>query len=372
MRFPHPSLKLRACAADFGRGDDMRRRRGFTLIELMVVMALTMFIMAVLSQAFGTGLDTFRGLKALGDLQDGIRTATMILRNDLSQDHFEGKRRLSDPNFWSRPDGSLNTVREGFFAIKQGAASTSEGNDTDGLSSSRAVNHVLHFSSKLKGNRRESFYYAGVPTASVLLTNSTNVGGQPFDGMFINPSSATYASQWAEIGYYLVQSGTTAAPEAAAQGLPLASLPGTQLFSLYRCQFVGVPNNANVNNQENYAANAASYGAISCQSDSNGKVYFNTPNDWAGGTRRFQPNTATAFQSVSTLVLQNVVSFQVQVLTKNIATGAVDLTFGDVTGLSFDSAGGSPGYTLQALQITIRTFDPQTRQTRQTTIVQDL
>ncbi|MFO0863705.1 MAG: hypothetical protein U0744_03445 [Gemmataceae bacterium] len=43
--------------------------------------------MAVITQAFGTGLDTFRGLKGIGDLHDGIRTATSILRSDLSQDH---------------------------------------------------------------------------------------------------------------------------------------------------------------------------------------------------------------------------------------------------------------------------------------------
>src|SRR4051812_29369876 len=121
-----------------------RRRGGFTLIELMVVMALTMFIMAVLSQAFGIGLETFRSLKGLGDLQDGIRTATTTLRNDLAQDHFEGKRRLSDPNIASTP------IREGFFAIRQNSALgtttyLSEGVDGDGVESRRATDHVLHF-----------------------------------------------------------------------------------------------------------------------------------------------------------------------------------------------------------------------------------
>src|SRR6266849_6045380 len=73
-----------------------RTRAGFTLIELMVAMALTLFIMVILSQAFVTALETFSGMKAIGDMQQQLRTAEVMLRDDLSQDHLEGKRRLSD------------------------------------------------------------------------------------------------------------------------------------------------------------------------------------------------------------------------------------------------------------------------------------
>ena len=68
-------------------------RAGFTIVELMVVLALTMFIMVILSQAFASSLDTFTSLKAIGDMQEKLRSATIILRDDLSNDHFEGKRR---------------------------------------------------------------------------------------------------------------------------------------------------------------------------------------------------------------------------------------------------------------------------------------
>ncbi len=49
----------------------MGRRRGFTLVELLVAMALIMFIMALLSQAFIIASASFRKLKGMGDWPNG-------------------------------------------------------------------------------------------------------------------------------------------------------------------------------------------------------------------------------------------------------------------------------------------------------------
>jgi prepilin-type N-terminal cleavage/methylation domain-containing protein len=65
-------------------------RRGFTLVELLAAMALITLIMSVLSQAFVEGLDTFRHLKAIGDLQEELRTAT-IDAIDLRSDILAGR-----------------------------------------------------------------------------------------------------------------------------------------------------------------------------------------------------------------------------------------------------------------------------------------
>src|SRR4051812_40305194 len=73
-----------------------RSRTGFTLVEMMVAMALTLFIMVILTQAFTLSLDTFSGMKGIGDMQMQLRVAEVILREDLRADHLEGKRRLSD------------------------------------------------------------------------------------------------------------------------------------------------------------------------------------------------------------------------------------------------------------------------------------
>ena len=47
----------------------MRRRQGFTIVELLVAMALIVLIMSIISEAFVEGLGTFRELKGIGDLQ---------------------------------------------------------------------------------------------------------------------------------------------------------------------------------------------------------------------------------------------------------------------------------------------------------------
>src|SRR5262249_20754316 len=126
-------------------------RSGFTLIEMLVAAALTLFVMTILSQAFVTSLEVFSQLKGLGDMEDGLRTAATIIRSDLRQNHFEGGRKLSDKTFWSGPPGPYDVpyppglgvgpttkksaVQNGFLHIWQGSPSTLEGNDADGIPS---------------------------------------------------------------------------------------------------------------------------------------------------------------------------------------------------------------------------------------------
>src|SRR4029077_4475858 len=97
------------------------RPSGFTLVEMLLAMTLMIFVMLILSQCFVQGLETFSGLKSIGDMQEQLRTATTLLRADLSLDHFEGKRRLSDPlASFSTATPSTPKIREGFFVIGQG------------------------------------------------------------------------------------------------------------------------------------------------------------------------------------------------------------------------------------------------------------
>src|SRR5262249_27193686 len=141
----------------------MRRRQGFTLVELMVSMVLIIFIMLILSEAFTKALDSFSRLKAIGEMDARLRHSVSIIRRDLQADHFEGKRRLSDPDFWDE-----GPPREGFFRVWQGSAIGVaagppyflEGSDADGLGSRRATNHMLHFTVKLRGNELKDFFSA--------------------------------------------------------------------------------------------------------------------------------------------------------------------------------------------------------------------
>jgi hypothetical protein len=96
------------------------RRAAFTLVEMLVATALIMFIMLILSEAFVAGLNAFRTLKGIGDAEERIRIAVTPLREDLRGDHFDGRRRLSDPMFWNQ-----GSPREGFVNVTQGFFPTS-------------------------------------------------------------------------------------------------------------------------------------------------------------------------------------------------------------------------------------------------------
>src|SRR5260370_14754015 len=137
------------------------KRQGFTLVEMLVATALTLFIMVILSQAFITGLDTFSQLKGVGDMEETLRVATNNLRGDLNLDHFEGKRRMSDPAFLA------SLPRQGFFRVYQQTQSWFEGTDLDDGTPSVGLNpfqtppgypvHLLHFTINQRCNRRENF-----------------------------------------------------------------------------------------------------------------------------------------------------------------------------------------------------------------------
>src|SRR5207244_2491377 len=100
-----------------------RTRAGFTLIELMVAMTLTLVIMAILSQAFVLALETFTGLKGLGDMQQNLRTAAVQLHSDLGNGFFEGDRKMSDPSLIL----ANSRIQAGFFTVRQGSAASAAG-----------------------------------------------------------------------------------------------------------------------------------------------------------------------------------------------------------------------------------------------------
>ncbi len=318
----------------------MKRRQGFTLVEMLVAMALTIFLMLIVSQCFVTSMQAFRDLKGAGDLQAGLRTAANIMRRDLAADHFEGKKRLSDPSLWSfNPTTTVpqGPPREGFFSLYQNSSpqaalgSFLEATDGDGTKSWRSTmdpsaqpyppisNQILHFTVKLRGNQQPSFFSAKIGAPSILSTL-----GSP-DGRFQLPrESQTYNSPWAEVAYFLYPSGQKA--------------NGTPLFALYRRQRVIVANQpagmstpAGAVTQASAIADALNwdgnfvmsafladtvYSQISCWPNGT-RLYFNSPADLTVPTRRFARSLPAVYKPLGTgddLLLSNVVSFDVKVL----------------------------------------------------------
>lgn len=390
-----------------------KRRSGFTLVELLVAAGLMVFVMAILAEAFGESVKTFRGLKAIADMNSKLRTASTILRRELDADHFEGRKRMSDPDFWAE-----GPPRQGFFRVYQGSPSVSEGTPLDGVNSYTSTNHALHFTVKLRGNDRGGQFMAFVPPGSPLL--SPNLGLP--EGRFQDVSAYSY--QWAEVAYFLTRQGQDTAN-------------GTPLYALHRRQRLAVPDNNLVGNVP--ATEAQYYGEVSYSPSASGaSLYFNSPIDLTVPQHRFGglpggylpiSASAQAGQAGSDVVLTDVISFNVRVLFDRLANfqDFVDLhdienqpgqmvplpdrytphhpNFSALNGLRvFDTwsqhqdnlvdystwrstglitsvpilASPLPGpgsanvYRIKAIQVTIRVWDLRTEQARQVTIVQDL
>lgn len=79
-------------------------RRAYTLVELLVAMALIVLIMGVISEAFVTGVETFRQLKGIGDLNEELRAAVLQFRTDVAGAHFQTDRFIADTQREGRAD----------------------------------------------------------------------------------------------------------------------------------------------------------------------------------------------------------------------------------------------------------------------------
>ena len=323
----------------------MKRRHGFTLVELLVSMALIIFIMAILSQAFVAATATFRNLKAAGDMAEKLRATTQLLQRDLSADHFEGKKRLSDQNFWNN-----GPPQQGYFQVWQGSAGTPEGTDLNGIGSYRSTDHTLAFTIKLRGNQMGDFLTAGSPTvvnpwgtpptislASLIpfypqqtppptLQSLTFAGESRYQvNTAANP---TYSYQWGEVAWFMqpsinpatLQQDTTA-PD------PVTGAAPVPLYTLYRRQRLAVLDNSLVPPQTTATLTANQLMEWSCwpnTANTPNTWYFNSPADLTAPNRRFggvtnPPGFSAIPQGLSGLSgsdvqLTDVVSFDVRLL----------------------------------------------------------
>ncbi len=370
----------------------MRRRAAFTLVEMMVSVALVLFIMVILTEAFGKGLESFRTLKAIGDMESRLRAATAVLRRDLEADHFEGKRRLSEDTFTWKLNGA---PREGVFTVMlkpvPGAGNhPPEGGDADGIAFRRSANWLLHMTAKARGNNRSEFYTAVVPAPTSPTTPSlvgaaalrTTFFDQPSDARFqdqqANGTSAVYSSQWAEIAFFLEPSGQT-----PGDGVS----PPTALHTLYRSQYVMIADNSKVNWPPQISAvqilGRPNYDEMSCvMVPPSGPVgsamlRFFTPGEAAAAR---PPNAADPLSGPTGIgqgaflwgnrlraanpILTDVVSLDVSLLV---------VQNGNLVEVSPIWAGSlDRSQPIHAIKITLRVYEPKTKQTRQTTLVQDL
>jgi prepilin-type N-terminal cleavage/methylation domain-containing protein len=170
-----------------------RVRTGFTLVEMLVAMALSLGIMLILTEAFRISLDFIRGANSTAVMITQLNGAGASLQRDLSLQHFlpeDPKQnqgiRLSDQRLDQlTPAGQgWTTPISGFFRIVQqprpGTDTVDDTVDYENFTVKTTSTHALHF------------------------TSISPVGAQQNTFSVLTASNGAYASRAAEIAYFLV------------------------------------------------------------------------------------------------------------------------------------------------------------------------
>ena len=323
-------------------------RNAFTLVELMVAMALIILMLSIMSQAFVIATGVMQGLKEVADMQEKIRPAITLLQRDLGANHFEGSKKLSDPEFWDN-----GPPKEGYFMLWQdNAYDALETTPADVVGFSRsaaAANHMLAFTVKLPGKSPNDFFecssftplfgnlffnkVSNPPVVNIppLITDDTPKGMLDSNIRRFESDIKYIHSDWAEVAYFL---GPHNAGVVIADGSTDGkdNPPALPYFNLYRQQRLVLPsyNIAGVT-----LPTAGANDEISCELAT---FSFNKPSDltvpWKRmGNRTFNGLTAnqylgkpqtnmplfseytSATKVNSDIIATNVISFDVKLLT---------------------------------------------------------
>ena len=309
-------------------------RLGFTLVELLVSMAIIIFMLSIMSQAFVIATTCMQGMKTVGELIDKVRPVMTILKRDLAADHFDGTKKLCDPDFWE-----YGPPREGYFSIIQGGGSEQETPSSGPvkyyISNSTTSNHALTFTSRLPGKNPTEFYTAEYPTAHNVRMNG--IYNYPDPTFATNPAymkvqnarrfdfiSNIIHCKWAELAYFIKPNGSIVAKD------PTSGYVDLPLHDLYRQQRVILPDVSDMNKAGIPIASPDPFNLFSHYVDS-GKVVFNQPSDVTAPWKRFgnrgaAPAALPNFKAYadssglndvgnnSDLVLTNVISFDVRII----------------------------------------------------------
>jgi prepilin-type N-terminal cleavage/methylation domain-containing protein len=211
-------------------------RRGFSLVEMLVVLAITALVLSLLATAYVMELRGIRSAKGLLEMDNDLRAAEQQIRFLLRQRHFESDLRVSEID----PNDPNRQPKAGFFAVIEGGPERLP----PGVTSQPEiyVKDGLNFTVRLVGNsptdffetslvqppnwtasRQSGFNFAGLQPPTWLQLN----GGYPesrYQPLATSPTgnySNVFRSQWAEIAIFLSRQPDPDDPTKRAATVPI-------------------------------------------------------------------------------------------------------------------------------------------------------
>ena len=191
-------------------------RNAHTLVEMLVVAAMSVLIMYLIAWCFQQGLGSFSNAKSQVDLMDRQAIVMTVLARDLEAEHFlseDGKpdsvkvsgQRLDKLYTSGGTAYGYTPPRAGYFSARSlpvgNGNNFSEGFDGNGFTSSRSSDHFLAFTMILKGGPGHHTFDAEVPYGS----------------------KYRYVGRAGEVAYFLVDTG-----DRTPGGYPLYTLKRRQ------------------------------------------------------------------------------------------------------------------------------------------------
>lgn len=197
------------------------QRRAFTLTEMMVATALTLFIMAIIASAYRAGLDTFSKLNTANQLQQKLTNASKIIQRDLGADHFQGPFRagfsgpkLSDQRLdrigWQPPTSGYFWMQQGSDSIYEAYSNGSALTDGEGLGSSRNASSRMSFTIRN-------------PSSEYLDQFAGRLSPAGYSPQYPFVFNETCHSSWAQVHYFLTPTAETTEPVNGVE-LPIYTL----------------------------------------------------------------------------------------------------------------------------------------------------
>ena len=311
-------------------------RNAFTLVELMVAMALIILMLSIMSQAFVIATGTMQGLKEVADMQEKIRPAITLLQRDLGANHFEGSKKLSDPEFWDN-----GPPKEGYFMLWQDQAFEPSGNEGtyNGVSFKRSAalaNHMLAFTVKLPGKSPNDFFEcSSLPSfgfGTIFTNATTNVGMKDANIRRFESNSNFIHSDWAEVAYFLGPHNVGVSPVSDGNTDGKNNPPSLPYFNLYRQQKLVLPS-FNISGVTLPVVTAAIREEISCETFTG---TFNKPSDLTVPWKRMGNRTLNHLGNRTGPLFSEFVSPSTKVNTDIIATNVISFDVKLLTDLRYD------------------------------------
>jgi prepilin-type N-terminal cleavage/methylation domain-containing protein len=231
------------------------RNRGFTLVEMLVAVALVLFILGLFSLLMQSAMQGVREAKGINAVDQRLRNAVTILKADLRQVYLaNGGTRFSPAELFTRRD---RVPTAGYFSIYENSRSLPQGVDQYGNPVSLDFDDVLAMTVARRGDSTsEMFYGRANPGYSTATVNGAVVDvGIYLDNFWKSPASRFDApanqlvtSRFAEVIYFVRPQGETPTladvvgdpwvfgNQGGMNSQTLPNLPKT--FTLYRRQLL--------------------------------------------------------------------------------------------------------------------------------------